>query len=168
MESSSSRPVATRSLNPSTSSTSLRDQYQQLSVSELNGSHPQYAQQPQGEGQAPFFERLGVRGDVKAVQNYVRIVKQQNARLREMEKIHDELETRLKAETKQKELFEAALEQREREWERRLERTLGERDHFRQKMIEERDKVEYLRNQLERKQNDFVQMMHRRVRQQRH
>jgi Skp family chaperone for outer membrane proteins len=173
MESSPTRPIASRPLNHSGSSISSRNQYQH-SVSELqsgNGYIPQQQQNGRAESaavpnhqQAPFFERVGVRGDVKVVQNYSRIVKQQNARLKELETIHKELEARLETEAKQKDLLEATLEQRESEWERRLERTVAERDQFKQKMNEERAKNDYLSDQLSRKDQDIHRMMQRKVR----
>jgi Skp family chaperone for outer membrane proteins len=176
MESSPTRPIANRPLNHSGSSLSSRNQYQH-SVTELHSSNGGYIPQQQiqqngraesaalpNHQQAPFFERVGVRGDVKVVQNYSRIVKQQNARLKELEKIHKELEARLETEAKQKDLLEATLEQRESEWERRLERTVAERDHFKQKMNEERAKNDYLSDQLSRKDQDIHRMMQRKVR----
>lgn len=176
MESSPTKPIASRQLNTSThsgSSISSRNQYQHSNSAELPNSNGYAPQQQNGRAestavpphqQAPFFERVGVRGDVKVVQNYSRIVKQQNARLRELEKFHKELEARLEAEATQKDLLEATLEQREREWELRLERTVAERDHFKQKMNEERAKNDSLLEQLSRKDQVIHGMMQRKVR----
>jgi septal ring factor EnvC (AmiA/AmiB activator) len=178
MESSPSKPIASRQLNTSThsgSSISSRNQYQHSNSAELPNSNGYAPQQQQQNGraesnavpphqQAPFFERVGVRGDVKVVQNYSRIVKQQNARLRELEKFHKELEARLEVEATQKDLLEATLEQREREWELRLERTVAEREHFKQKMNEERAKNDSLLEQLSRKDQVIHGMMQRKVR----
>jgi hypothetical protein len=176
MESSPTKPIASRQLNTSThsgSSISSRNQYQHSNSAELPNGYAPQQQQQNGRAestavpphqQAPFFERVGVRGDVKVVQNYSRIVKQQNARLRELEKFHKELEARLEVEATQKDLLEATLEQREREWELRLERTVAEREHFKQKMNEERAKNDSLLEQLSRKDQVIHGMMQRKVR----
>lgn len=173
MESSPTRPVASRPLGNQSSSSTIESR-QQTGYNRTgpeppgssNGSQNYHAKAETStsqQHQAPFFERVGVRGDVKVVQNYSRIVKQQNARLREMEKIQKDLEERLELETREKEFLLATLEHRERVWEHRLVQAAAKQEHVNQKMNDEIEKNKFMSKELSKKDQDIHRMMQRKV-----
>lgn len=111
----------------------------------------------------PLFERL-VTEEVQELKAYARIIENQQRRLAELELVHGDLEGRLEVETRMRQLLEATLESREREWMTKFIDLQKDRDQWKEVVTVEQTKNARLRDQLNRKEKDIHQMLQRKVR----
>lgn len=123
-----------------------------------SGNVPSASQSTQGP--TLLFERL-VSEEVQTLKAYVRTIEIQNRRLAELERIHDDLESRLEVQTQERLELEQTLEREEQMWASRFNTLEKERDQWKEAVQSERTKNERLLDLVYRKDKEIHRMIQR-------
>lgn len=109
---------------------------------------------------APLFERI-VTEEVQEMKAYARVIETQGRRLSELERIHDDLETRLELQTKQNMELEKRLDEQKQSWSSKCEGLEKDLDSWKNLVQVERTRNDRLREQLIKKDKEIHKMMQR-------
>ncbi len=149
--------MPTRTLTPT------RPVPQQLIGGAMNNSmNSSDRRQPQQQPAQPFFQRL-MTEDVQEIKTFTRLLENQGHKLAELETIHADLEQRLEIESTARQRLEKTLEERERKYEAMIEELETDRDHWKKLVEEETTKNSRLMDQVNKKEQDILQMVQRKV-----
>lgn len=101
--------------------------------------------------------------DAQEIRTYMRLYENQGRKLSELETIHNDLEQRLEVESNARQRLEKTLEDRERKYEGMIQELEADRDHWKKLVEEERTKNSRLMDQVNKKEQDILQMVQRKV-----
>lgn len=111
----------------------------------------------------PLFERL-VTEEVQELKTYAGIVERQNLELAKQKKVQEDLEARLRGETRRRKELESLLEEQERIWSEKFVELEEQRNEAEKKLHEEQTKTKKLINQVQRKDRDIHDFFKKKVR----
>ena len=111
----------------------------------------------------PLFERL-VTEEVQELKTYAGIVERQNIELAKQKKVQEDLEARLRGETRRRKELESLLEEQERLWSEKFAELEEERNTAEKKLQDEQTKTTKLINQVQRKDRDIHDFFKKKVR----
>ena len=111
----------------------------------------------------PLFERL-VTEEVQELKTYAGIVERQNVELAKQKKVQEDLEARLRGETRRRKELESMLEEQERVWSEKFVELEGQRTAAEKKLLDEQTRTKKLINQVQRKDRDIHEFFKKKVR----
>uniref|UniRef100_A0A7S3KVW3 Uncharacterized protein n=1 Tax=Amphora coffeiformis TaxID=265554 RepID=A0A7S3KVW3_9STRA len=116
--------------------------------------HPEVAASARSIQPTPLFERL-VTEEVQELKTYAGIVERQNLELAKQKKVQEDLEARLRGETRRRKELETLLEEQERLWSEKFMELEQQRNTAEKLLHDEQTKTKKLINQVQRKDRDI-------------
>jgi len=125
--------------------------------------HPEADASARSLQPTPLFERL-VTEEVQELKTYAGIVERQNLELAKQKKVQEDLEARLRGETRRRKELESLLEEQERLWSEKFVELEHQRNNAEKKLHDEQAKTKKLINQVQRKDQDIYDFFKKKVR----